>query len=147
MGLYSEYFGAVGAAALDGQGQITLVNFGTQAFLVEEFPATVKFTIVLIVRDDENPKPVLVEDASLLLRLEILGPDGQPVAIGSSETPVWPKSDDRLSRQFQAILDYNLPAQEPGKYILRAEVRVAGSEDDVLKVERPLLILPQPAKS
>ncbi len=110
------------------RGAITLIGYSPDFLAFPTLPAETNIFLVLAIRDDDDPEPLIIEGKEARISLEVRGPDNsvqtglqQVVTLGS-------RRFSQVSANLQMVLPAHLKISQYGEYVAAITFDIDGDK-------------------
>ncbi|MEU5968899.1 hypothetical protein [Streptomyces globisporus] len=136
------FMGFAEGATFDARGQLALIGFSPQVHTVEQFPAQLAPSVVVIV-DDDDESQVLKDGRTASVRMVVANEAGEVVFFVEQATPIAEAKKSGLPGRLTLMAQFPITASKAGRYRYHATISVAGDQAPDIEAEATLRVVDQ----
>lgn len=134
------FIGFSEGATFDARGQLALIGFSPQVHIVDQFPAQLAPTVVVIV-DDDDESHTLKEGRTANVRIVVANEADEVVFFVEQATPVSEVKKSGLPGRLTLMAQFPITASKAGRYKYQATISIAGSQAPSLTAHASLRVV------
>lgn len=118
-----EWFGMAEAAVEDGRGVPALIGLDQNVVVAEKLPVTTKRVFVLLLKDNEQPTPLL-PGSKMPITISVESPSGATLVATTQLSNVGEKRFPDVPLGFRMFAELGLNLEDYGRYVAKCKVEL-----------------------